>query len=147
MCECACVRVRACVCVSECVHVRVCTGVRGCVWVWVYPRACVYVGVCAWVYACRYVGVRARVCVCVRVRVRVCVCVSYLHSLLTLIRTPTQHRLAGSVLHFTPIVNKKYWEYVRFSVSVLLFGIEVYGSFDLVLDQTQIETLCDSLIF
>ena len=31
-----------------------------------------------------------------------------------------------------------------FSVSVLLFGIEVYDSFDLVLDQTQTEALCDS---
>ena len=31
-----------------------------------------------------------------------------------------------------------------FSVSILLFGIELYDSFDLVLDQTQTETLCDS---
>ena len=87
-------------------HVR--TGVRicGCVWVCVYARACVYMRVCAWVYACGCLGVRACVRVCVRACVRACVCVSYLHALLTLIRNPTQHRLSGSVLHFTPIVNK-----------------------------------------
>ena len=32
-------------------------------------------------------------------------------------------------------------------MAVLLFGIEVYASFDLVLDQTQAEPLCDSEIF
>ena len=77
---CACVRVRA--------HLHGCRGM----WVCVSARACEYVGVCAWVYAC----VRA----CVRA------CVSYLHALLTHNRKPTQHRLSGSVLHFTPIVNK-----------------------------------------
>ena len=34
-----------------------------------------------------------------------CTCVSYLHSLLTPIRKPMQHRSSGSVLHFTPTVN------------------------------------------
>ena len=32
-------------------------------------------------------------------------CVSYLHSLLTSIRKPMQHRSSGCVLHFTPTVN------------------------------------------
>ena len=97
-----CARVCMWVCVHGCVRVRVhgCPGMCMCVCVCVCARACVYVGVCAWVYACGYVGVRA--CVCVRARV----CVSYLHSLLTLIRKPTFHRLSRSVLHFTTIVNK-----------------------------------------
>ena len=34
-----------------------------------------------------------------------CTCVSYLHSLLTSIRKPMQHRSSGCVLHFTPTVN------------------------------------------
>ena len=110
-----CARAYVCVCVCVCVcmsvWVRVCMGVRGRGCVWVCARACVYVGVCAWVYACGYVGVRACVCVrlcacvCVCVCVCVCDCVSYIHSLLTLIKKSTQHRLSGSVLHFTPIVN------------------------------------------
>ena len=66
-------------------------------------------------------------CVCVRVCVCVCAraraCVSYLHSLLTLIRKPTQHRLSGSVLHFTPIVNKNIGSRCFLCVSVLVFGI------------------------
>ena len=50
------------------------------------------------------------VCVCVCVCTgggggRACTCVSYLHSLLTPIRKPMQHRSSGSVLHFTPTVN------------------------------------------
>ena len=85
------------------VRVRVCTGVRGfgSAYVGVCARACVYVCVCvvcSWVYACECVGVRA----CVRA----CVCVSYLYSLLTVIKTLTQHRLSGSILHFIPIVDK-----------------------------------------
>ena len=81
---------RAYVPACACVRVCVCACVRVCVFV-----VCVYVcGVCVWC-------VRA----CVRACVRVCVRVSYLHSLLTLIRKPTHHRLSGSVLHFTPTVN------------------------------------------
>ena len=77
MCVCECVCVRACV--------RVC--VRG--WAGISVRAC----------ACVYGGVGGvwRVCACT--------CVSYLHSLLTPIRKPMQHRSSGSVLHFTPTVN------------------------------------------
>ena len=55
------------------------------------------------------------VCVCVCVcggggvggwgGVCACTCVSYLHSLLTSIRKPMQHRSSGCVLHFTPTVN------------------------------------------
>ena len=58
------------------------------------------------------------------------VCVSYLHSLLTRIRKPTQHRPSGSVLHFTPIVNTNIGSRF-FSVAVVLFGIEANASFDL----------------
>ena len=46
-------------------------------------------------------GGGGRVCACACA----CTCVSYLHSLLTPIRTPMQHRSSGSVLHFTPTVN------------------------------------------
>ena len=92
----------------------------------------------------------ARVCVCVRggggrvACVCACTCVSYLHSLLTPIRKPMQHRSSGSVLHFTPTVNTNIGSRCFFSVTVLLVGIEVYASFDQVLDQTQAELLCDS---
>ena len=81
-----------CVCVCVCVCVRAC--VRVCMRAWVGGDEC----------EC------ARVCVCVRGgggvwRVCACTCVSYLHSLLTPIRKPMQHRSSGSVLHFTPTVN------------------------------------------
>ena len=88
VCECVCVCVRVCVCVCECVCVWV--GVSVCVCV----RACVYGGVC--VRGGGGGGVW-RVCACT--------CVSSLHSLLTPIRKPMQHRSSGSVLHFTPTVN------------------------------------------
>ena len=67
--------------------------------------------------ACVCARVRAWVggdeCECARVCVRgggvwrvcACKCVSYLHSLVTPIRKPMQHRSSGSVLHFTPTVN------------------------------------------
>ena len=64
-----------------------------------------------------------RACVCVRVRACVRVCVSYLNSLLTLIRKPTQHRLSGSVLHFTPIVNKNIGNRCFFCVCITLWNI------------------------
>ena len=73
---CACVRVCACACVRGWAGMSV--SVRAC--------ACVYGGGGVW-----------RVCACT--------CVSYLHSLLTPIRKPMQHRSSGSVLHFTPTVN------------------------------------------
>ena len=81
MCACVC----ECVCVCACV--RVC--VRGWAGMSVSVRAC----------ACVYWGGGGvwRVCACT--------CVSYLHSLLTPIRKPMQHRSSGSVLHFTPTVN------------------------------------------
>ena len=112
--------VRACACV--------CMGVRGCgcLGVCVCARVCVCVDVRAWVC----IGVRGCGCggtACVRARV----CVSYLHSLLTPIKKPTQHRSSGSVLHFTPIVNTNIGSRF-FSVAVLHFGIKVYASFDLV---------------
>ena len=90
MCVCGWVGVSVCVCVCECVCVRAC--VRVCVRGWagmsvsVRACACVYGGGGVW-----------RVCACT--------CVSYLHSLLTPIRKPMQHRSSGSVLHFTPTVN------------------------------------------
>ena len=65
------------------------------------------------------VCVCACVCVCVRACVRACV------------RVCVNTHIGSSV----------------FSVAVLLFGIEVYASFDRLLDQTQAETLCDSEIF
>ena len=82
--------VRVCVCVCVCVSVCVCACVCARVRAWVGGDEC----------DC------ARVCVCVRGRGggRVA-CVSYLHSLLTPIRKPMQHRSSGSVLHFTPTVN------------------------------------------
>ena len=105
-------------------------------------RTRVYVSVC--VHGSTRVGVWECVCACVRECVRACVCVSYLHSLLTLIRKPTQHLLFGSVSHFTPIVNKNIRSRCFFLCLHYFFGTEVYDSFDLVLDQTQTETLCDS---
>ena len=91
--------------------------------------------VCAWMWIC----VDVPVCAYVRAREFVRVCRIYIHCLLLL----EKHRSSGSVLHFTPIVNTNIWSRC-FCVAVLLFGIEVYASFDLVLDQTQAETLCDS---
>ena len=109
-CGCGCVRVHArvhgCPGMGVCVGVRVCARVCAC--------GCVCMGVCVWV--CWSACVRAFV------RVRACVCVSYLHSLLTLIRKPTQHRLSGSVLHFTPIVNKNIVD-VFFCVCITLWNI------------------------
>ena len=93
---------------------------------------------------CVCVCVRACVCVCARARACVwCVCRICINCLL-LLEKPTQHRLSGSVLHFTPIVNTNIGSRFFSSVAVLLFGIGVYDFFDLVLDQTQAETLCDS---
>ena len=105
---CVCVRACACACAYACARAHARARVHGCqiMWVCVCERVCarayVYVGGC--VHGCMRVSVWGcvRACMCVRA----CVCVSYLHSLLTLIRKPTQHRLSGSVLHFTPIVNK-----------------------------------------
>ena len=74
-----------CVCVSVCAYAR--ARVRGWAGMSVSVRACVYGGG----------GGVWRVCACT--------CVSYLHSLLTPIRKPMQHRSSGSVLHFTPTVN------------------------------------------
>ena len=54
---------------------------------------------------------------------RACVCVSYLHSLLTLIRKPTQHRLSGSVLHFATIVNENIGSRCFFCVCITLWNI------------------------
>ena len=90
---CVCVGVSVCVCV--CARVRVCACAR--------VRACVGGNECE----C------ARVCVCMWGgggvwRVCACTCVSYLHSLLTPIRKPMQHRSSGSVLHYTPTVNTNF---------------------------------------
>ena len=74
-------------------------------------------------YACGCGSACLRVCERVRVCVRACVCVSYLHSLLTLIRKPTQHRLSGSVLNFTPIVNKNIGSRFFFCVCISLWNI------------------------
>ena len=104
----------ACVCACACAFARV----HGCPWMW---GVCVCGRVCARMCLCG--------CVCMGVCVWVCgtvsVCVSYLHSLLILIRKPTQHRLSGSVLHFTPIVNTLLGVGVFFCVCrpLLLSGI------------------------
>ena len=94
---CVCVGVCGCECVCECVCVCVCVCMRACV------RVCVR----GWAG----MSVSVRACACVYGggggvwRVCACTCVSYLHSLLTPIRKPMQHRSSGSVLHFTPTVN------------------------------------------
>ena len=96
---------RAHVCARAHAHVRVCAlGARGCVVVVAWMRVRVFHR--AYITSHHWVCVRARVCVRVFcVRARACVHVSYLHSSVSRIRQPTQHRSSGSVLHFTPIVN------------------------------------------
>ena len=144
VCACACVRSRACVhgCPGMwvCVCGRVCAHV--CMWVCVFACACARVSgdvcgcvrarVCMWVcvHGCMRVGIWE----CVRACVCVCVCRIYIHCLLLLENLPSIDYL---VLLYIFTVG------FFFCVCITLWNIYVYDSFDLVLDQTQTETLCD----
>ena len=104
-----------CVCVCVCVCACVCACVR--------MRACVRARVRARVHGCPGMWVCVCVCgrVCARARVCVRVCLSYLHSLLTLIKKPTLHRLSGSMLHVIPIVDKHNGSRCFFCVCITLW--------------------------
>ena len=75
---------------------------------------------------------------CVRVRV----CRIYIHCLLLLENLCSIDHLV--VFYILPQQYIQIWGIGAFSVTVLLVGIEVYASFDQVLDQTQADLLCDS---